>query len=66
MGELSGVIRFGWWREYNAVIAHLFRGDAIILSETPTEATDKVSAELSEEYLQLFGNDAAFIFTTCP
>lgn len=52
-GERNVFRKFGLWRECEDVLYLSFKGNASILSEMRTEATDIVSAELLEERLRL-------------
>lgn len=57
--ERIGLIRFGWWREFEEMSYTSQKENAINLSETRATATKNKSAEVSEELLKLFGDDAA-------
>lgn len=52
-------IRLEWWRKRQGVSCLSFEGYAVNSSETLAEATVKVSAEYSEEHLQLNGHNVA-------
>lgn len=56
---LYDVIRFEWCRECKDVSCLSFKGKTINLSDTHTEVTESLSAELLKERLRLFGHDNA-------
>lgn len=51
----GGVVMFGWGREYEDVSCFSLNVKVINILEIRTEATNNVSAELSEERRRLFG-----------
>lgn len=53
--EKNGIVKFRWWREFEAMLCLSFKRNANNFSETRAEATVNVSAELSEERLRPFG-----------